>query len=118
MRLLLIALFCVLPIVAQDVVVNVPITVDAAFRDVVTAWINVQCSETGAGGACISRPYANAQDLIRKAAQREVNRIITAIIEWGVTNDPGTLPTSLRNVLATRDAAESTIADIKEAAVQ
>ena len=118
MKLLLIALFCVLPLTAQDVVVNVPITVDASFRDAVVAWVDAQCSATDAGGACTSRPYANAVDLVQKAAQREVDRVVKHIIDWAVTNDPDTLPQALRDAVANRDTATGQIDTLKDGAVQ
>ena len=118
MKLLLIALLCVLPLVAQDVVVNVPITVNAAFRDAVTAWVDAQCSETDDSGACVARPYTNAVDLVRQVAQREVDRVIKHIIDWAATDDPTLLPQVMQDAIASRDGAIDQIDTLKNEAVQ
>ncbi len=119
MKLLLIVLLCVLPLVAQDVVVNVPITVNAAFRDAVAAWVDAQCSETSAiTGACVSKPYTNAVDLVQRAAQREVDRVIKHIIDWAASTDPSLLPQGLQDAIANRDTAEGEISTLKDGAVQ
>lgn len=118
MKLLLVASFCILPIVAQDVVVNVPITVDARFRDAVVAWVNAQCSATDDAGNCASRPYTNAVDLVQKAAQREVDRVIKFIIDWAAANDPSLLPQAMRDAITSRDTAAGQIDTLKDGAVQ
>ena len=105
-------------LMAQDVVVNVPIVVDASFRDAVVAWVDAQCSETDDAGNCISRPYTGAVDLIQKAAQREVNRVIKHIIDWAASSDPSLLPQAMRDAIAARDAATGQINSITDGAVQ
>ncbi len=115
---LVIALFCVLPLAAQDVVVNVPITVDASFADAVTVWADAQCSETDDAGNCTNHPYTGAVDLVQKAAQREVDRVIKHIIDWAMSSDPSLLPQALRDEIAKRDAAEEEISALKDEAVQ
>lgn len=118
MSLVLIALFCVLPLMAQDVVVNVPITIDASFRAAVTAWVNAQCSATDDAGNCTSRPYSSATDLMQKAAQREADRVVKVIIDWAAANDPSLLPVAMRDAITSRDTATGTIDTLKDGAVQ
>jgi hypothetical protein len=118
MRISLIALFCVLPLVAQDVVVQVPITVNAAFRDAVVAWVDAQCSESNDAGNCIAKPYTGAVDLVQKAAQREVDRVIKHIIDWAAASDPSLLPQAMQDAIANRDTATGQIDTLKDGAVQ
>lgn len=103
---------------AQDVVVNVPITVDASFRDAVVAWVDAQCSETDDAGNCTSHPYTDAVDLIQQAAQREVDRVIKHIIDWAASSDPSLLPQAMQDAIADRDTATGQIDALKNGAVQ
>ncbi len=118
MKYLLAILLFALPMAAQDVVVNVPITVDAGFRDAVVAWVDAQCSATDDSGACTAQPYTNAVDLVQQAAQREVDRVVRAIIAWAAATDPSLLPQAMRDAITARDTAVIALATLEDGAVQ
>ena len=118
MKSLLLVLLLALPLSAQDIVVQIPVTVNVDFAPAVTAWVNSLCSETDEDGVCIVRPYNNAIDLVSKVAQQEVDRVIRSIITWATTNDPTLLPLAMQDALAAKATAEAEIAALKDGATQ